>query len=241
MSATRIVPALACLLLACALPLAHADAATAKNNFMKACGEQWKFAKAHNTVPDTMKWPEFVKEHCSQSASTGEDASATTPDDQDSASQSVTAPVKTSTKTASSSSGGSFMKTCSDSWKKMKAANSVPAGLTWKQFVKQQCAVDGSGSSTTASYAPDTSDDANPPAPDDKTAMKPTADWTRLQVATTDKNGKPFTPGQIAAHQRIKECAAEWHADKDAGTLPSDEKWPQFWSSCNTRLKSSQG
>ena len=51
-----------------------------------------------------------------------------------------------------------------------------------------------------------------------------------------DKNGKPLTPGQIAFRQRIHECSVEWQRDKAANRLKG-QKWPQYWSACNARLK----
>jgi hypothetical protein len=45
------------------------------------------------------------------------------------------------------------------------------------------------------------------------------------------------TPGQIAARERQKKCAAEWKVAKDAGKVEKGMKWPQFWSACNKRLK----
>lgn len=45
------------------------------------------------------------------------------------------------------------------------------------------------------------------------------------------------TPGQIAARERQKKCAAEWKVAKEAGKIEKGMKWPQYWSACNKRLK----
>ena len=48
---------------------------------------------------------------------------------------------------------------------------------------------------------------------------------------------RELTPGQIAARERQKKCAAEWHEAKDKGKIPEGMTWPKFWHECNTRLK----
>lgn len=42
------------------------------------------------------------------------------------------------------------------------------------------------------------------------------------------------TPGDFA--ERRKRCSGEWAAAKAANTT-AGQKWPQFFSACNTRLK----
>lgn len=56
-------------------------------------------------------------------------------------------------------------------------------------------------------------------------------------TAATPKPKRTPTPGQIAARERQKKCAAEWKVAKDAGKIEKGMKWPQFWSACNKRLK----
>ncbi len=51
------------------------------------------------------------------------------------------------------------------------------------------------------------------------------------------KPNKPPTPGQIAARERMKKCAAEWKEAEAAGKIEKGMKWPQYWSACNKRLK----
>lgn len=51
------------------------------------------------------------------------------------------------------------------------------------------------------------------------------------------KAKKPPTAGQLAARERAKKCGAEWKAAKAAGKIEKGQKWPQYWSACNKRLK----
>ena len=48
---------------------------------------------------------------------------------------------------------------------------------------------------------------------------------------------KAPSPGQSAARERQKTCGAEWRGLTDAQKAAQGPKWPQFWSSCNKRLK----
>lgn len=54
--------------------------------------------------------------------------------------------------------------------------------------------------------------------------------------AATDSK-KPPSAGAAAMRERQKKCGAEWKAAKAAGTIEKGQKWPQFWSACNKRLK----
>ncbi|RDV02364.1 hypothetical protein DXH78_14210 [Undibacter mobilis] len=56
-------------------------------------------------------------------------------------------------------------------------------------------------------------------------------------TATTAKPKRTPTPGQIAARERQKKCAAEWKEAKAAGKIEKGMKWPAYWSACNKRLK----
>ena len=40
-----------------------------------------------------------------------------------------------------------------------------------------------------------------------------------------------------AVNERKRKCGAEWKEAKAAGTVPKGQKWPQYWSGCNKRLK----
>ena len=142
----------------------------------------------------------------------------------------------------------SFMQECSAKWKAAKAAGTVADGTKWPDFMKAQCTAGSDQAVAPVTPAPtkkvatkkvkavtpvNASSTDDTAVPDEPTNTS----YSNIDVKAVDKNGKPFTSGQIAAHQRIKECAGEWRAAKTAGSLPNGAKWPQFWSSCNTRLK----
>ncbi|MDE1172241.1 MAG: hypothetical protein PW790_00930 [Parvibaculaceae bacterium] len=104
---------------------------------------------------------------------------------------------------------------CADQWKTDKAAGKIPDGTNWAKFYSA-CAA--------------------------RLKMASTGSAASAASATSGTTGKPQTsgqqtPGQIAAHQRVKKCGAEWQEKKAANKLPAGAKWPQFWSECNTRLK----
>lgn len=46
------------------------------------------------------------------------------------------------------------------------------------------------------------------------------------------------SPAQVALRDRQKQCGVQWRADKAAGKIQTGQKWPQYWSACNKRLKS---
>ncbi|MFT3987033.1 hypothetical protein [Aestuariivirga sp.] len=207
--------------------------ANAKSNFMTECSARYKAAKAAGTVTDATKWTDYMKTQCadlkaSSDAQPADNTTAAAPAPATTTKKKTTATTAApASTTKTTDANGSFMQTCSASWKQLKDANEVPSGMTWKAYVKGGCNVQDSAS-----------------AADEKTTPSEPgsgSDWSDIAVKTTDKNGKPFTPGQIALHQRMKECGNEWRADKAANTLPAGSKWPQFWSTCNTRLKSNQG
>lgn len=126
--------------------------------------------------------------------------------------------MKKETKAASSEKAPS----CTSQYKSAKAAGTL-AGKTRKQFMAD-CKAGGGAAEESA------------PAPEPKSASS-----SNYKAATVDKNGKPLTASQIAFRKRIHECSVEWHQAKDAGKLKTGEKWPQFWSACNKRLKGQQG
>ncbi len=191
--------------------------AEAKSAFMQDCSAKWTAAKADGSAAGT-KWPDFMKTHCGTSADQATAPAPVAPMTKATKKKTVvaTAPAQTTSDT--------FMQNCSASWKAMKDAGTVPAGMKWGQFVKQSCVVNASAP------VDNTATNETPPEPNSPA-------WDSQVVKTVDKNGKAFTPGQIAAHQRMKECGAEWRTAKTANNLPAGEKWPQYWSACNTRLK----
>lgn len=228
MTFSKISPALAVLALMVALPLAAPDASARTSAALKECNTKWKTAQDNGTLPSGMQWPDFAKTMCGLDVGgTAASAPASTP-----------STTTTTTSTTTSGTGGTFMEQCSASWKQMKASNTVPSGMSWRDFVKQKCVVPaGTPAPQTTTQQDNSGSDTAAPTETSTASQQPVKDWHTIPVAQTDKNGKPFSKGQIEAHQRIKECAAEWHQAKANHTLAAGEKWPHFWSTCNTRLK----
>jgi hypothetical protein len=223
--------------------------AEAKSDFMAACSAKYKAAKAGGTIDSATKWTDFLKTQCASTTSAAQAATAAPTVAPTAKSGKKTTPVAVQ---AAANSNANFMKTCSLSWGAMKSAGTIPAGMKWSDFVKSQCVTGASAAAAPALPAPTTAVSAvkqtktkaaAPAVAPVAAAIDPTPPEPATVAATStgsslaDKNGKPYTPGQIAAHQRITACGVEWRNDKTNGTLPSGEKWPQFWSSCNTRLK----
>lgn len=70
-------------------------------------------------------------------------------------------------------------------------------------------------------------------SPGGTVAEQPAAKSPRTRAARTSKEP---TAGQMAARERQRKCGAEWREAK-AGGKTGGQKWPQFWSRCNARLK----
>ena len=218
---------------------------------MADCSALYKTAKAAGT-DGGLKWNDFRKANCSAAAT----AAAPAPAAPAAKMTKAAAPAAPAAAAAATTPSGSFMKDCSASWKAMKAANTVPAGMTFKDFVAGKCAVPGAPAA--AAPAAPAAKVAAPAAPaagavapaktggflgfGKKAAAAPpeppaAAAPDTTPLATADKNGKPFTPGQMAAHVRIRSCGEEWRGLKAANKIPVGTAWPQYWSACNKRLK----
>ena len=58
-----------------------------------------------------------------------------------------------------------------------------------------------------------------------------------MAAPTTKKPpAKAETKSGMTGAERRKKCSEEWQAAKAAGKT-ANQKWPQFYSACNTRLK----
>ena len=218
---------------------------------MADCSAKYKAAKAAGT-DGGLKWNDFRKAQCGTDAAPAIAAVPAAP--AKAAKVAVPAAPVTTAKVAApavtaatpaATPSGSFMKDCSAAWKAMKAANTVPAGMAWKDFVAAKCVVAGAP----AAAAPATPAVAATPEkkPGVLGAMfgnkasvappEPPAQADTTPLATTDKNGKAYTPGQMAAHMRIRACGEQWRGLKAQGKTPVGMKWPQYWSACNKQLK----
>jgi hypothetical protein len=185
------------------------EAKSSGQSTQQVCSEQYQAAKAAGTLGGK-KWPQFYSD-CAAGLKDGGSTAAE-------------APAKTkTTKTASKSESSGHQTTqqiCSQQYQAAKSAGTL-GGKKWSQFYSD-CAADIRNDQSDSSETPD-----EPKA--QKTA-------TNYKAPTVDKNGKPLTPGQIAFRQRIHECSVEYQRDK-AGDNLRGQKWPQYWSACNTRLK----
>lgn len=199
-------------------------ATSAAQSTTKACSTQYQAAKSANTL-NGEKWPQFLSK-CSAAMNTSAPstaAPAAKPLKQTSALAPAN-PVSKSTKSAAAVSGTTAghqttQQLCSGQYQSAKTAGTLN-GQKWPDFL----------SSCSASIKNDKEDATPPPEPSLASAAK-------SPMAATMANGKQLSPGQVAFRQRIHECSTEWQSDKQAGTLPTGAKWPQFWSQCNTRLK----
>lgn len=215
----------------------------AKDSFMKACSTKFKAAKAANTPEGNMKWTDFMKTQCAADAAAADPAAVdpapmVKPAKAPKAAK-VVAPVAPAATTVATPSG-SFMQNCSAAWKDLKAKNAVPAGMAWKDFVAAKCVVAGAAPAPAVTPVSvkkkpavvDTTMDPTPNEPDATNA-------NQEPLKTVDKNGKAFTPGQMAAHERARGCGAKWRANKPVFQAKYGT-WPKYWSACNTEMKAAQ-
>jgi hypothetical protein len=132
---------------------------------------------------------------------------------------------------ATAASAQSVMKQCGDKWQAAKAANQVPAGMTWPKFLSQCRADLASQQQAPAAAAPAPTVPNPMPAP---AAPKPAPAPAPTQTTTT--TAPSASGGATAQHSRIKQCGAEWRANK-ATLQPQYGSWPKYWSACDKRLK----
>ncbi len=208
----------------------------AKESFMKACSTKYKAAKAANSAEGNMKWTDFMKSQCAADAAAAEPAPAepapmVKPAKAAKAAKAV-APAATTVATPS----GSFMQNCSAAWKDLKAKNAVPAGMAWKDFVAAKCVVTGAAP---AAVTPVSVKKKPAAVTMDPTPEEPADTANAEPLKTMDKNGKAFTPGQMAAHQRARDCGAKWRANKPVFQAQYGT-WPKYWSACNAEMKAAQ-
>lgn len=199
-------------LLATPAPVFAAD--TAAQSVTKQCSKEYQDTKAAGKLGGKT-WPQFLSD-CSARLKNA----AATPSK--GATQPKKAPDTKSAKAIPSvPEHQSVQKICSNQYQAAKTAGTLK-GRKWPQFLSE----------CSAAIKNDKSDAATvPPDPETTGSIKSTT----APAARSD--GKPMSPGEAAFRQRIHECSGEWQHDKAAGTLPAGQKWPQFWSACNARLK----
>ncbi len=120
------------------------------------------------------------------------------------------------------------MKECAAQWKDMKAANQTN-GIKYRDFSKQ-CMSEGAPAAETPPPPP-------PPPPAKPAAAAPPPPAAAPAAAAPAE--KP-SGGRAAMIARARACGADWKAAKAAGQIPAGQKWPQYWSECNTR-KTAEG
>lgn len=209
-----------------ALPASAAS--TAAQSVTKECSTKYNAAKQAGTL-NGQKWPQFLST-CSASLKT--DAAAPAPAATAPAvkqAQDATKPAKTPAMAAAPAAAGTMSakavtKECSTQYQAAKTAGTLK-DQKWPQFL----------SACSDSLKADKSDAAMPPEP---AAAPAKATAGKAGAATeTAANGKPLSAGEIAFRSRIRECGDEWQKAKAANKV-AGQTWPQYWSACNTRLKS---
>lgn len=130
----------------------------------------------------------------------------------------------------------SRMKLCGDEWTAAKNAGKVPAGQTWQDFYKG-CSARLKASDTSGAERKGAKE--RPPRnPEDAKRTRPQSAQDGAPHRNRDAAGSSGQ-GRDASRARQKQCGEEWRKLKAAGQVPADQKWPQFWSACNARLKTS--
>ena len=114
------------------------------------------------------------------------------------------------------------MQVCGAKYQAAKTSKTLPAGQTWNQFLAQCRASLPKATAAT-------------PAPVATTATKVSV--AKTTTATTTRTPGQPTAAQQAMYARERQCGAQFKADKAAGKLPAGQKWPQYWSACNKRMK----
>ncbi len=116
------------------------------------------------------------------------------------------------------------MQVCGAKYQAAKTAKTLPAGQTWNQFLAQ-CRT--TLPKTTAATP------AKPVAP--AAAAKPAV--AKVATPKTPRVAGQPSAAQSAMYARERQCGTQWKADKAAGKVPAGQKWPQYWSACNKRMK----
>ena len=124
----------------------------------------------------------------------------------------ATATFGTAALAAPANPSANAMKVCGAQYQAAKKAGKLPAGETWNQFLAQ-CRGGAAKPARVAAATP-----------------------ARAQPAAHKPAGPP-SAAQKAMYERERQCGKMWQADKAAHRIPANEKWPQYWSACNKRVK----
>jgi hypothetical protein len=74
------------------------------------------------------------------------------------------------------------------------------------------------------------------PQPASAEMAAPAKETAKSKKDTAKKEPKSQDKSGMSGADRRKKCSEEWQAAKAAGKT-ANQKWPQFYSACNTRLK----
>ena len=129
---------------------------------------------------------------------------------------------------------------CGQQYQAAKAGGTLN-GMTWNQF-RSDCAakLKAEPASTTAAQPATAANPLNPApaAAVPAQAAAPVAPPAASTTAAAAPSTTPATGGRAAAATRQKACGAEWRANKV--TLVAQTPgltWPQYWHTCNMRMK----
>ncbi len=219
-----------------ALIAASASAFMTTNAFALSshdCSVAFKAAKADKT-DGGMSYKDFRAAKCGADAAAAPAPAPAAPATKMAAPAAKAAAPAAPAAAATVATSGSFMKDCSVAYKGMQAAKTVPAGMTFKDFVAAKCVVAGAPAAPAVKGTVAAAPVAVAPPKMTKVVAPTEPTAADAPVKTVDKNGKPFTPGQMAFYAREKMCGAEW---RGLATKPVGMGWPQYLSACNKRLK----
>ncbi|MDQ0473298.1 hypothetical protein [Labrys wisconsinensis] len=133
-------------------------------------------------------------------------------------------------------------KDCSALYQQAKTAGTLN-GMKWNDFRKAKCA-DTAAAPAAVPATPATPAPAPAAAPAPAPATPAPAPVKVTKPAPAAAPATPITTAELTAggaageHARIKECGAEWKANK--ATLQAQyPTWPKYWSACDARIKTS--
>ncbi|MBS3649210.1 hypothetical protein KEU06_11380 [Pseudaminobacter sp. 19-2017] len=216
LTAASAVAILGAVLVAAPVPSLAAD--TAAQAATKACSKEYQDAKSAGKLGGKT-WNQFLSECSARLKNTAAPPQKSSPK-QGAAQPKTTPKNKSAAAVPPKPEHQSVQKICSNQYQAEKAAGTLK-GKKWSDFLSECSAAIKNDKSDAAAIPPD---------------PETTGSITKAAPATKP-GGRPLSPGEAAFRQRIHECSAEWQHDKAAGTLPAGQKWPQFWSACNARLK----
>lgn len=127
--------------------------------------------------------------------------------------------------TAAQTTSRDRMKTCSAD-AKTQGLKGAPRKTFMSDCLKSAAATPTAPAAATAAPAA--------PAP---VQPAPSSTRTAAPAPASTPAGKPASSGRVAEQDRMRDCGRQWKVAKAGGQVPAGQKWPQYWSACNARLK----